>query len=125
MFKINDHYSFSTYSNPVIASSYKGLKLISMVSYQMATKFANIDLIQKQIYPYLPPGTPNNHTKYTYLIFEHNNKTEVIAEEWIIPNSVSQSEGKSYTLVLNNITATKMAIVRDQLRLLGISYNIL
>lgn len=125
MFKINEYYSFSTYGNPVISNSYSGLKLGSILNYQTAIKFANIDLIQKQLYPYLPPGTESNHSKYTYLLFENNGKMEVIAEEWIIPNSVSQSEGKTYTLTLNNMSSTKMAIVRDQLRLLGISFNIL
>lgn len=125
MFKINEHYSFSTYTNPIIATAYKAAKLASILDYKTAVKFGNIDLIQKQIFPYLPPGTPKNHNNYTYLLFDVNGKTVVIAEEWIIPNSVTQSEGKSYTLTLNNITSTQMAIVRDQLRLLGISYTIL
>ena len=125
MFKLNDYYQLSLYNNPVIATSYKGVKLVSILDYRTAARFANIDLLQRQIYPYLPPGTPSDHTKYTYLLLDNNGAQVVVAEEWVIAESVVTSQGSTYTLNLNNITSAQLAVVRDQLRLLGISYTIL
>ena len=122
---INNHYNFSLYANSVLGSSYKGLRLSSILDYSTAVKFGNIDLLQKQIYPYLPPGTPKDATKYSYLLFQKDDKPFVVAEEWIIPNSIEQTTGKDYTIVLRNTTVDKVAIVRDQLRLLGLTFDIL
>lgn len=122
---INNHYNFSLYANSVLGSSYKGLRLSSILDYSVAVKFGNISLLHKQVYPYLPPGTPKDLTKYTYFLFKDGDKQIVIAEEWIIPSSVEQTVGKDYTIVLKNTTTEKVAIIRDQLRLLGISFDIL
>lgn len=125
MFKLNESYQFSTYTNPVIANSYKGVKLISILDYKRAMLFGNLDLQQRQIYPYLPPGTPSDHTKYTYLLFDNDGQKHVVAEEWVILNSVLKTEGMSKTIQLENVTSAQVALIRDQLRLLGISYSIL
>lgn len=123
--KINKHYSFSLYSSPVISSTYQNAKLLSMLDYDTALKFSNIELIQKQIFPYLPPGTNPNHTEYTYYLFNHKDKNVVIAESWIIDSSFAESSSVNYNIRLNNVSTGELNIVRDQLRLLGISFDIL
>lgn len=122
---INNHYNFSLFANSVLGSSYKGVRLSSILDYTVAVKFGNIDLLHRQIYPYLPPGTPKDHTKYTYLLFQNGDKQLVIAEEWIIPSSIEQTVGRDYTITLRNTTVDKVAIIRDQLRLLGVTFDIL
>lgn len=122
---INNHYNFSLYANGVLGSSYRGLRLSSILDYSIAVKFGNIHLLHKQVYPYLPPGTPKDNTKYTYFLFQDGDKQIVIAEEWIIPSSIEQTVGKDYTIVLKNTTSERVAIIRDQLRLLGVTFDIL
>lgn len=121
---INKYYDFSLYPNSVLGTNYTNAKLISILDYNTALKFSNIELLQKQIYPYLPPGTIADHTNYTYYLFKYNNKNLVIADVWIIESSITVTTGLTYTLKLNNITSNQLAIIRDQLRLLGISFDI-
>lgn len=122
---LNKHYNFSLYPNSVLGTVYRNAKLISILDYNIALKFANVDLLQRQIYPYLPPGTNSDHTNYTYYLFKHNDKNLVIADTWIIESSVEETSGLNYTLRLNNITPTQLNMIRDQLRLLGVSFDIL
>lgn len=121
---INKHYNFSVYANSVLGTDYKNVKLVSILDYSTALKFENIVLMHRQVYPYLPPGTHNDETKYTYYLFKYNDKHLVLADVWIIPTSIEETQGLNYTLKLNNITSTQMSIIRDQLRLLGISFDI-
>jgi hypothetical protein len=122
---LNKHFNFSLYPNSVIGTVYSNTKLISILDYNTALKFSNIELLQKQIYPYLPEGTNSDHTNYTYYLFKHNDKDIVIANAWIISESVEETLGLSYNIRLNNITQAQLNIVRDQLRLLGISFDII
>lgn len=122
---LNKHYGFSLYPNSVLGTVYKNAKLVSILDYTTALKFSNIELLHKQIYPYLPPGTNPNHIEYTYYLFKHNDKDVVIADVWIIDGSVEESSGLNYTIRLNNISNAQYSAVRDQLRLLGIPFDIL
>ena len=124
-FSINKYYNFSVYANAILGTSYKNIKLVSILDYTTALKFSNIELQQRQIYPYLPPNTLSNHIDYTYYLFKYNDRDIVLADAWIIQSSIEETAGLNYTLKLNNITSAQLAIIRDQLRLLGISFNII
>lgn len=121
---INKHYNFSVYANSILGTSYTNTKLVSILDYHTALKFANVELLHRQVFPYLPPNTPSDQTKYTYYLFQHNDKTIVLADVWIMTSSVEETQGLNYTLQLNNVTTSQMAMIRDQLRLLGIGFSI-
>jgi hypothetical protein len=57
---LNKHYNFSLYDNSVLGKTYKNAKLKSILDYYTALKFSDVELLNKQIYPYLPSGTNNN-----------------------------------------------------------------
>lgn len=122
---LNKHYNFSLYQNSILGTIYEGAKLVSILDYQTALKFANIELLHRQIFSYLPPGTNSDKTQYTYYLFKVNGKDVIVADVWIIATSIIETLGVNYTIRLNNITSTKFTVVRDQLRLLGISFDIL
>ena len=123
--QINHYYELSVYVNSVLGKSYKSVKLVSILDYNTALKFANVDLLHRQIYPYLPVGTSTDNKKYTYYLFDMNGKQVVIAGEWMIPSSITEVVGVNYTLQLNGISPAQLSVVRDQLRLLGISYDLI
>lgn len=124
MLSLNKYYNFSVYANSVLGSSYKNAKLVSILDYNTALKFANIELLHRQVYPYLPPGTIADLTKYSYYLFKYNDKDVVLADVWIEQASIEETQGLNYTLRLNNITSPQLATIRDQLRLLGVSFDI-
>ena len=122
--QINNYYNFSLYPNTVIGTSFRNAKLISILDYNTALKFSNVELYNKQIYPYLPEGTSSNYHNYIYYLFLYKDKKIVIADTWIIPSSIEVSTSTTYTITLENISNSQLNIIRDQLRVLGISFSI-
>lgn len=122
---INKHYNFSVYANSILGTTYINAKLKSILDFRTAIKFANVELLHRQVFPYLPPNTISDPNKYSFYLFEVNGKDVVIADVWILQNSIEETQGVNYSLRLNNITPGQMSMVRDQLRLLGISFDIL
>lgn len=118
------HYNFSVHANSILGASYKNVQLVSILDYYTALRHGNIPLQHRQIYPKLPEGTPSDATKYIYYLFRAaNGKETVIADVWIVDSTIEQTQGFDQTLVMRNVTSTQVAIVRDQLRLLGISFD--
>lgn len=119
------HYNFSVYANSILGASFKNVRLVSILDYQTALRFSNVPLQHRQIYPYLPVGTPSDATKYIYYLFRTSNGAElVIADVWIEDTTIEQTLGTDQTLILRNVTPGTVAIVRDQLRLLGIAFDL-
>ena len=122
---LNNFYSFSLYPNTVLGNSFSNAKLVAILDYNNALKYGNIELFQNQIAPYLPPGTSLNNVLYTYYLFEIDNKKIIVADAWLMPNSILQTNGLNYVIKLNNITAQQYTTIRDQLRLLGVSFDLI
>lgn len=123
-FRINRHYNFTVYANSILGTIYTNARLLSILDYKTALKFSNIELLHRQVFPFLPPNTLSDHTQYTYYLFLHRGKETVLADVWIEPYGIQETSGLNHTLNLHNITPSELAIVRDQLRLLGISFDI-
>ena len=121
---INTVYNFSLHANSVLGTNHKGARLLSILDYKTALKFANIVLLCKQIYPYLPVGSLADQTKYTYYLFEVKGKQVVLADLWIVPSSVEIALNSSVTLKLLGVSTTEVSVIQDQLRLLGIAFEI-
>lgn len=121
---VNNHYSFSLYTNSTLGVNYSNARLVSILDYTTALRFSNIVQMHRQIYPYLPAGTAQDYTKYTYYLFNVNGDSVVIASVWIIDSSVQQTTGANYSIRLMNVTDTQLSLIRDQLRVLGISFTI-
>ena len=121
---INNHYNFSVYANPILGTTYRNARLVSILDYKTALKFSNIVLQHNRVYPYLPANTPEDATKYTYYKFEVGGKEVVLADVWIVDTSIEMSTGTDHTLKLINVSSGQLSTVRDQLRLLGISFTI-
>ncbi len=121
---VNTYYNFSVHANTVLGSNHKNARLLSVMDYKTALRFSNVVVLHKQIYPYLPSGTPSDQTKYVYYCFDVNGKPVVLADVWIIQDSLEQASNRSVTVTLHNATTAEVGVVRDQLRLLGISFEI-
>lgn len=122
--EIGKHYNLAVHANSILGSNFSNVLVKAILDYNLAIKFGSVDLLHKQVYPYLPASTPSDHTKYNYYLVEHRDKQIVLAEYWIVNGSVELTSGNSVTFKLNNVTSNQVTTVRDQLRLLGISFEI-
>lgn len=122
---LNNYYNINTYAPIIFGSNLKNLKLVSILDYNTAIKFSNIPMVQKQIEPYLPPNSPLNFNAYTYYKFIDSEKNEIIiADIWLIPDSIVLVTSISANILVTNITTGDIPIIRDQLRLLGYTFQI-
>lgn len=121
---INNHYNFSLHTNTSLGVTYTNCRLVSILDYQTALRFANVVQLHRQIYPYLPSGTVEDQTRYSYYLFNDNGKNVVIADVWIINSSIELSAGSVYKLKLMNVTSSQLTLIRDQLRVLGVSFTV-
>lgn len=122
--KINSFYDISLFGGSINGTAYRNVQLVSIMNYDTAKKFESIDALHKQVYKYLPEGTPRDHQKYKYYQFKIGDDLRIFADYWIIPGRIRERNGIDYTLTMTNVTSEDVALVRDQLRLLGIQFTI-
>ena len=120
---INQHYHFSVHANAVLGVKYRNARLVSLLDYHTALKFANVVLLHKQVYPYLPSETLADQTKYTYYLFKVDGRDVVLADVWIRHETVVLSDGVTRNISLQGVSAAEMEIITEQLRLLGINFT--
>lgn len=123
-YKVNGTYDFSVYANSVLGATYKNAVLQAELNYDVAVKFDNIEAKQRNVAGKLPKGTPTNYKEFKYLLFKVDGQDVVVAEHWIVPDSVNLSGSKSATITIQNASDRDIILIRDQLRLLGLNFSI-
>ena len=100
----NKQYDFEVYAPAILgASLFRGMKLISTMSYLDAVERENIDQIYRQIYPALPTGTPNTPELTNYFRFiTPAGQKKIIAEQWIVADTIKETQGVSFTVLFTN-----------------------
>ena len=69
-------------------------------------------------------NTQEQVIRKSFLLFKVGDKTIVLADVWLVSSSIALSTGINHTIRLMNVSSGQLAIIRDQLRLLGISFII-
>lgn len=121
---INRHYSFNTYAPSILGASYRNAKLIGILDYTSAIKIKNIEQLHRQVYPYLIPGTPNDLTSYTYYHFVVGQTEVVLSSYWIVESSIEEVTSVNINIRVFNTQPSDVQIIRDQLSLLGYTFDI-
>lgn len=121
---VDTHYNFSVFAPSVLGSNYKNARLMSVLNYQTALKFGDVVLKHRQVYPYLPADVPSDQTKYTYYLFQVGDKDIILADVWLLPETIEATSGSTRTITLLNVTEAQVTVIRDQFRLMGLSFSI-
>lgn len=109
-------YTFNTQSPVFLGAVIERAKLSSIVDATTARKFAPIDQIFAQVYPSLPPGSPNDVNAAIYYVFEGLNKSVVVlAENWIVENSIQLIEHVSIRVDIPRMSLSDVEVVRRAL----------
>ena len=77
-YQIKAIYSFKTKAPSVLGETLRNMKLIAVMDYSMAIESSHPDVLHKTIYPYLPAGTIDDPTVYSYLKFENQTTKQKI-----------------------------------------------
>lgn len=102
MFELKKLYNFTTYAPAILGGDFTQARVVALLDYDSALKYANVDLLQRQVYSKLPVGTVDEVSSYTFVLVERSDGTRVVlAYPWIIPESVV--EVKTVSLSVTSI----------------------
>lgn len=119
-FEIGNVYSFNTLAPAVLGVRVVRAKLNGIVDYRQACTIVNVDVMQRQIYPLLPPGTPNNTEKYIYYVFTTESGARLcLAKNWIHLPSIELVEDATISVTIPNATLEDVERLRATLSLMG------
>lgn len=83
--------SFEVHPVSILGDIYKKVKVLSIVDYDTAKLFSDVNAIAVSVYPMLPTGTAKDFTKYRYVKIQHQDGTiSVVAMEWINMRTVEE-----------------------------------
>lgn len=122
--RVNAYHNFSLYDNSILGTQFKNALLLGEINHEMAMKIRDVNQLHEQFYRNLPEGTPADQTRYSYYHFRVKGVNYVIADVWIIPGSVSETEGEDYVITLENASREEIIMIRDQLTLLNMKFRI-
>jgi hypothetical protein len=113
-------YTFNTKAPSVLGVSVTNAKLTSIIDYESAVKFDNIDLKFRSIYPLLPNGTPDTPESCLYYKFKtESGETIILANVWIDLTSVAVIQHINFQVTFSNASLEDITRVRAALSALG------
>lgn len=119
-FEIGKVYTFNTVAPGILQTTYKNAKMKAALDYDTAKMYDNIDLKFRQIYPVLPPGTPNTPESSVYYLFtSESGEPVVLADIWINTGTIDTIEGINFQVNFTNASLQDMNRVRDACLALG------
>lgn len=114
--KVGMTYSFDVYAPQILGTDFKNVVVMLNADYESAADWLDVDAKHRQIYPMLPPGTPNNPSAYPYVRFKTMSGAKVVLGiPWIRPESVVGVRSDVADVVVSNITVADLPKIRNAL----------
>jgi hypothetical protein len=124
MLSINSYYSFNTKVPGILGESFNNLKLVSVMTYELASNYINVVSMHANIYPALPQGIPDNPESYTYYLFKTESNTNVVlADVWIDDNTITEKGSQSMVVEIPRVTNSDIVRLNTVLRTMGFNYT--
>lgn len=81
--------SFEVYPTSILGTDFKAVKVLSIVDYETARLYSDINNLAVSVYPLLPIGTPKDFKQYNYLKIKYSNgDIRCISLNWINSDSI-------------------------------------
>jgi hypothetical protein len=119
-FPINASCSFEVYPSAILGASFKGAKILDILSADTAGKLGfDPAAMHASVYPTLPAGTPNDYRAYSYVRFQlASGQATIIGIPWIRDESLVISTNRTVQLTIDDINDTQLNTI-----LLALSAN--
>ena len=122
---INSYYSFLTRAPGILGATYSNMRLVSVMTYDLARNFIDINAMHANIYPTLPSGFPDNPQGYTYYMFKtENGENAVFADIWIDTGSITEKSSQSIMVEINKISNSDITRIQTTLTSMGYVFSI-
>lgn len=119
-------YTFNTKAPSILGTTIKNAKLSSIIDYETAKLFDNIDLKFRSIFPLLNDNTSDDPSLSIYYKFKtESGENIILADKWIDFTSVVIVEDISFKVVVTNASIGDIDRVKNAMNALGfLSYEI-
>lgn len=113
-FQILGTYTFEVSAPAVLGGTkFENVKLSGIVSYEDARLITNVDLMYRQVYPSLPPGTPDTPRLQTYYVFvTQAGQRIVMCDQWILKDTVVRVSLVNFNVVFTEQNVEAVEEVR-------------
>lgn len=119
-FQLGKTYRFNTKAPALLGAIINNAKLLSIVDYETAITYENIDLKFRAIYPILPNGTPDDPSTCIFYRFKSESGEKIIlADQWIDETTVEVIEHINFKVTFTDCAIGDIARVRDAVNALG------
>lgn len=124
-FRLYRKYNYITHAPSLFIDNGRQNKVIGILDYETAKQYSNVDVIQRQIYPHLPPGTPDKTADYTYVLFQAPSGIKyVLAYPWIVENSIQEVAGVDLNVMVYDVDDTAVGKITDVMNSLGYKFQV-
>lgn len=121
---VRSYYSFSTRAPGILGASFKNLKLISAMSFELANSYLNVQAYHVNIFPHLPSGTQENPETYQYFLFKNeNNENVLLADVWIDETTVTEQGSQTLVVTLPRISNTDVERIKVIFKTMGVDFT--
>lgn len=116
-FPINATCSFDVYPSAILGATFQGVKILDIVSAD-TTRFLGFDpqAMHANVYPTLPPGTPNAYDAYPYVRMQlPSGQMQIFGIPWIIDSTFKISTNRTVQLTIDNVDDNDLNVIRQAL----------
>lgn len=106
-YAIGSTYSFNVYPVARLGNNFQNCVLQAILDASTVQQLGN-DIYgwQKNLFPYLPAGTPSDPTQYQYLRFKlQSGISTILAVPWIDDSTVTLVESQTLQVTIGNVDA--------------------
>lgn len=101
-----DTVTFTVYPTAILGTKYTSVKVLSILDYETAKSFVDVDALHRNIYPTLPNGlVPNDPSQYDYVKLRFSNgASDIIGLPWINASTIVVSSSQNIQLTFTNLS---------------------
>lgn len=115
-FSLHKTYSFNVYPVSLLGDDFKNVTVLSVLGYQTARMFADVDAIHANVYPYLPAGSPSDPSTIDYVQLKTASGEQVILGiPWINEDTIELKESGRMSVLIEDVGSVDVARVRAAL----------
>jgi len=115
-FIVRKVYNFDVYPAALLGTSYLGVTVLSIMDPTTAAKEIDIQALHAQVYPTLPPGTPNDPTGYDYVKIQTiTGQVTILGMAWINESTVVVVQSNTIVIRVNDVAAIDLSRIMNAL----------
>jgi hypothetical protein len=112
-FQTRKVYSFDLHPSSILGTGFNNVTVQAILDYQSALAFADLDALHVNVFPHLPPGTPNRPQDFDYLwLRTQNGDTTIIGIPWIVEETIELVESLKMNITIEDVGSIDIERVR-------------